>query len=95
MLMTSRGLLGFRIEVKELLSCPCKSVAQQLHSLKGTLKAADSCGHGKDVIMTAWGLQGPRQCIGQPLAKMMHDLGVAMLFANFRFKLARKVRACR
>ncbi|KAK9813430.1 hypothetical protein WJX73_008508 [Symbiochloris irregularis] len=34
---------------------------------------------------------GPRQCIGQSLARMMHDLGVAMLFANFRFKLARRM----
>lgn len=34
---------------------------------------------------------GPRQCIGQSLARMMHDVGVAILLCHFSFKLAPEV----
>lgn len=34
---------------------------------------------------------GPRQCIGQSLARMMHDVGIAMLVSHFHFQLAPKV----
>ena len=37
---------------------------------------------------------GPRQCIGQSLARMMHDVGIAMLMSNFHFQLAPKVSDC-
>ena len=34
---------------------------------------------------------GPRQCIGQSLARMLHDVGIAMLFGRFTFQLASRV----
>lgn len=34
---------------------------------------------------------GPRQCIGQSLAHMMHDVGVAVLLSQFTFQLAPKM----
>ena len=36
---------------------------------------------------------GPRQCIGQSLAHMMHDVGVAVLLSHFHFQLAPKARS--
>ena len=38
---------------------------------------------------------GPRQCIGQSLAHMMHNVGVAVLLCRFSFRLAPKVRNIR
>ena len=35
---------------------------------------------------------GPRQCIGQSLARMLHDVAIAMLFGRFTFQLAARVR---
>lgn len=35
---------------------------------------------------------GPRQCLGQSLARMLHDLGVAMLCSRFHFSLDARVR---
>ena len=36
---------------------------------------------------------GPRQCLGQSLARMLHDLGVAMLCSRFHFSLDPRVRS--
>ena len=34
---------------------------------------------------------GPRQCIGQSLARMLHDVGIAMLYGRYTFQLAPQV----
>ena len=34
---------------------------------------------------------GPRQCIGQSLARMLHDVGIAMLYGRYTFRLAPQV----
>ena len=44
------------------------------------------------VLLTLLLIMTCRQCIGQSLAHMMHDIGVAVLLSQFSFQLAPKVQ---